>query len=555
MKASELFIKCLEDEGVEYIFGMPGEETNDLMISLQDSKKIKFILVRHEQGAAFMADVYGRLTHKVGVCLSTLGPGATNLTTGVANANMDRSPILAITGQTGTDVLHKESHQNMDVVTMFKPITKWSWSIRNSDTIPEIIRRAFKTSLDEKTGAVHLELPQDVAKKNSEIKPIITHESLRSRPNYELVKKAASMILEAQRPLILIGNGAIRGSASPSLRKFVEQTGICSMNTFMAKGVISDKSERHLQTIGIKEADHAQIAMREADLVIAIGYDLVEYSPKNWNGHLDKKIIHIDFTLAEVDTYYPPTIEIAADIEDTIYALLNELEQIKKENPNLDFPHSRVALIFRKIKEDVVFRINRYIDDFSYPIKPEKLVTDVRNVFDEDDIVISDVGAHKLWIAKVYNTYSPNTCIITNGFCSMGFALPGAIAAQLARPNQKVVAMCGDAGFLMNVQELETSVRLNLPIIIVVWCDSDLGMISLKQIDEFGKKAFTEFNNPDFVKLAESFGAIGYSVRSTEEFSRVLKKAKESTHIPVIVSIDVDYSGNRILLDDNFDII
>src|SRR5215471_35458 len=551
MKASDLFIKCLEDEGVEYIFGMPGEETSDLMISLLDSK-IKFILVRHEQGAAFMADVYGRLTHKVGVCLSTLGPGATNLTTGVANANMDRSPILAITGQTGTDVLHKESHQNMDVVTMFKPITKWSWSIRNPDSIPEIIRRAFKISLAEKSGAVHLVLPQDIAKKNSEIKPINTQELSRSRPNDELIKNGAKMILQAQRPLILVGNGVIRGDASACMREFTEQTGICSMNTFMAKGVISDKSERHLQTIGIKEADHAQIAMREADLVIAIGYDLVEYSPKNWNGHLDKKIIHIDSTLAEVDTYYPPTIEIAADIEDTIYALLHELEQIKKESPNLDFPRSEVPLIFRKIKEDVVFRVYRYIDDFSYPIKPEKLVTDVRNVFDEDDIVISDVGAHKLWIAKVYNTYSPNTCIITNGFCSMGFALPGAIAAQLARPNQKVVAMCGDAGFLMNVQELETAVRLNLPIIIVVWCDSDLGMISLKQIDEFGKSAFTKFNNPDFVKLAESFGAIGYSVKCTEEFPIVLKKAK-STDKPVIVSVDVDYSRNRILLDDNYD--
>lgn len=552
MKASDLFIKCLEAEGVEYIFGIPGEETNDLMMSLLDSNKIKFILVRHEQGAAFMADVYGRLTQKVGVCLSTLGPGATNLTTGVANANMDRSPILAITGQTGTDVLHKESHQNMDVVTMFKPITKWSWAIRNPDSIPEIIRRAFKISLAEKSGAVHLVLPQDMAKKNSDIKPIKTQELSGSRPNDELVKEGAKMILEAQRPLILVGNGVIRGSASVSLRRFTEQTGICSMNTFMAKGVISDKSERHLQTIGIKEADHAQIAMREADLVIAVGYDLVEYSPKNWNRHLDKKIIHIDFTLAEVDTYYPPTIEIAADIEDTICALLKELEQIKKENPNLASTHREVSPIFRKIKEDIVFRVQRYKHDFSYPIKPEKLVTDVRNAFDEDDIVISDVGAHKLWIAKVYNTYNPNTCLITNGFCSMGFALPGAIAAQLARPNQKVVAMCGDAGFLMNVQEIETAVRLNLPIIIVVWCDSDLGMISLKQVDEFGKKAFTEFNNPDFVKLAESFGAIGYNIRSTKEFSKILKKAKKSTHIPVIISIDVDYSRNRILLDDNF---
>ena len=553
MKASDLFIKCLEDEGVKYIFGLPGEETSDLMISLLDSKKIKFILVRHEQGAAFMADVYGRLTQKVGICLSTLGPGATNLTTGVANANMDRSPLLAITGQTGTDVLHKESHQNMDVVTMFKPITKWSWSIRNPDSIPEIIRRAFKISSAEKSGAVHLVLPQDIAKKHSEIKPITTQELSRSRPNDELVKKGAKMILEAKRPLILVGNGVIRESASPCLRRFTEQTGICSMNTFMAKGVISDKSERHLQTIGIKEADHAQIAMREADLVVAVGYDLVEYSPKNWNRQLDKKIIHIDSTLAEVDTYYPPTIEIAADIEYTIGALLNELEQLKKKNPILEgFTHSEVPPIFRKTKEEVVWRVDRYKNDFSYPIKPEKLVTDVRSVFDENDIIISDVGAHKLWIAKVYNTYSPNTCLITNGFCSMGFALPGAIAAQLARPNRKVVAMCGDAGFLMNVQELETAVRLNLPIIIVVWCDSDLGMISLKQIDEFGKSAFTKFSNPNFVKLAESFGAIGYCVKSTQEFPRVLKKAKKSTHIPIIVSMDVDYARNRILLDDNF---
>jgi acetolactate synthase-1/2/3 large subunit len=441
----------------------------------------------------------------------------------------------------------------MDVVTMFKPITKWSWSIRNPDSIPEITRRAFKISLAEKSGAVHLVLPQDIAKKNSEIKPITTQELSRSRPNDELIQKAAKMILEAQRPLLLVGNGVIRGNASSCLRRFTEQTGICSMNTFMAKGVISDKSERHLQTIGIKEADHSQIAMREADLVIAVGYDLVEYSPKNWNRHLDKKIIHIDFTLAEVDTYYPPTIEIAADIQYTIDALLDELEQMKKENPSLEgYTRGEIPPIFRKIKEEVVCRVDRYKNDLSYPIKPEKLVTDVRNAFDENDVVISDVGAHKLWIAKVYNTYSPNTCLITNGFCSMGFALPGAIAAQLARPKQKVVAMCGDAGFLMNVQEIETAVRLKLPIIIVVWCDSDLGMISLKQIDEFGKSAFTKFSNPDFVKLAESFGAIGYNVKSTEKFPIVLKKAKESTHMPVIVSVDVDYSRNRILLDDNF---
>jgi acetolactate synthase I/II/III large subunit len=552
MKASDLFVKCLEEEQVEYIFGLPGEETNDLIISLSSSPKIKFILTRHEQGAAFMADVYGRLTQKVGVCLSTLGPGATNLTTGVASANMDRSPLLAITGQTYTDQLHKESHQNMDPITMFEPITKWRWSMRNADSIPEIIRRAFKIALEEKGGAVHLELPQDVAKMESDIKPIGLKEILRPRPNKDLIKKAAKMISQSKMPIILIGNGCIRKNASASLRKFVERTGISSINTFMAKGVISDKSERHLQTIGIKEADYALTALKKADLVIAIGYDLVEYSPKNWNGKLDKNIIHIDFTNAEVDTYYPQAIEIAADIEYTIKAILGELEKEKRNNPNLEgFPHKETPELFRKIKKEVTWRIERFRNDLSYPIKPEKLITDVRNILDEDDIVISDVGAHKLWIAKVYNTYIPNTCLITNGFCSMGFALPGAISAQLVKPKQKVVAMCGDGSFLMNVQEVETAVRLNLPIIIVIWCDYDFGIISIKQSMEFGRSAYTKFNNPDFVKLAESFGAIGYRAKTTEEFSKILEKAKDSTSVPVIIAIDVDYSANSILLESS----
>ena len=558
MKASDLFIRSLEAEGVEYIFGIPGEETSDLIMSLLDSK-IKFVLVRHEQAAAFMADMYGRLTQKVGVCLSTLGPGATNLTTGVANANMDRSPILVITGQTDTDFLHKESHQNMDAVAMFKPITKWRWSIRNADSIPEIVRRAFKIALEEKAGAVHLELPQDIAKMESDIKPIKTQQVFRSRPNEELIEKTAKLILESKTPILLVGNGCIRGRASLYVRKFVEKTGICSMNTFMAKGVISDKSDRHLHTIGIREADHASIAMREADLVIAIGYDLVEYSPKHWNGSLDKKIIHIDFTPAESDTYYPPTIEIAADIEYTMYAILEEIERIRKQDETEEekqrqyrIPHSDPPELFKTIKREIVWRLERYKNDFSYPIKPEKLVLDVRDALDESDIVISDVGVHKLWIAKIYNTYTPNTCIVPNGFCSMGFSLPAAIAAQLVDPSHKIVVMCGDGGFLMNVQEIETAVRLRLPIIVIVWCDYDYGMISLKQIYEFGRSAFTKFNNPNFVKLAESFGAIGYNVRSTEEFSKVLEKAKVSKSSPVIISIDVDYSRNRLLLDDSF---
>ncbi len=552
MKASDLFVKCLENEGVEYIFGLPGEENSDFCISLLNSK-IKFILVRHEQSAAFMADIYGRITPNVGVCLATLGPGATNLTTGIANANMDRSRVLAITGQTDSHLLHKESHQNMDAITLFKPITKWNWSIRNANNIPEIVRRAFKISLEEKSGATHIELPQNIAKEISNILPVKQSPTTRSIPHPSLVKKAAKIILESKRPIILVGNGCIRENSSLHIRQFTEKTGICSMNTFMAKGVISDRSERHLQTIGIKQADHALIAMKNADVVIAIGYDLVEYSPKNWNGDLSKKIIHIDFTSAEVDTYYPPEVEIDADVEYTIDAILEELEKEKKTNSSIDFPKKEIPELFKQIKQQVVNRIERHKNDKSFPIQPEKLVTDVRASLGDKDIVISDVGAHKMWISKTYNTFEPNTCLIPNGFCSMGFSVPGAIAAQIVYPDRKVIAMCGDGSFLMNVQEIETACRLNLPIIIIVWVDGGYGLISLKEMDEYGKDAFTRFNNPDFVKLAQSFGAIGYHAKSSEEFPKILEEAKKSKDRPVIIAIDVDYSRNKLLLHDDFE--
>jgi len=548
LKASDLFVKCLESENVDFIFGLPGEENADMMMSLLNSK-IKFILTRHEQSAAFMADVYGRLTNKVGVCLSTLGPGATNLTTGIANANMDRSKVLAITGQTNTNSLHKESHQNMDVITMFKPITKWNWSIRNADSIPEVIRRAFKISLEEKTGVTHIELPQDVAKTNSYIMPMENSKVLRSLPNMFLIKKAVKLIHDAEKPLVLVGNGCIRENATFYVRKLVELTGICSMNTFMGKGVISDKSERHLHSIGIKEADHVLLAMKEADLVIAIGYDLVEYSPKFWNSALDKKIIHIDFVPAETDTYYSPTVEIAADIELTIDSILSELEKDQYINC---YPHHDMPESFKKIKSEIIQKIQEYATDTSYPIKPEKLITDVRRIMGEEDIVISDVGVHKLWIAKIYDTYYPNTCLIPNGFCSMGFSVPGSIAAQLVFPEKKIIAMCGDGSFLMNMQELETAVRLKLPIIIIVWIDGEYGLIALKQKIEFGKSGFTKFKNPDFLMLAKSFGAIGYKINSTKEFHSVLKKALQSVDTPVVIAIDVDYSRNDILLNDEY---
>ena len=550
MKASDLFVKCLEAENVKYIFGIPGEETNDLTISISESETIKFILARHEQAAAFMADVYGRLTNKVGVCLATLGPGATNLTTGVASANMDRSPLLAITGQTEITKMHKESHQNMDPVTMFTPITKWTWSIRDADGIPEILRRAFKIAAEEKKGATHLDLPVDVAKMESLLQPLSRKSGIVSGPTRSTLHGASKMILNSNAPVILVGNGCIRNNASNIIRRFANLTGFYSMNTFMGKGVISDNSPTHMGTIGIKESDYALHALKLADVVISIGYDLVEYSPKNWNGSNLKKIIHIDSTSAEVDNYYNPDIEISGDLNLTINLLMNSVKRYQNEIQINSINKQEITLAkarFRKIKKEVDWRVEQFMDDESYPIKPEKLIHDVRSVLSSEDILISDVGAHNLWIAKIFKTYSPNTCIISNGFCSMGFALPGAIGAQLACPSRKVVAMCGDGGFLMNVQELETAVRLQLPIIVVVWCDSDLGVISTKQRLEFGRNVFTNFNNPDFVKLAESFGAKGYRVTSTDEFSYVLREATKSLHIPVVIAIDIDADRNELL--------
>ena len=553
MKASDLLVKCLESEGVEYIFGIPGEENADFMMSLSESRKIKFILTRHEQGAAFMADVYGRLSGKVGVCLATLGPGATNLATGVANANMDRSRLLAITGQTDSHLLHKESHQNLNVVDMFEPITKWSWSIRNAKNIPEIVRRAFKIALTEKPGATHIELPQDVAKQESDIPPIGYQEFFRPKANSRLIREATRIILDAKKPIMILGNGCIREDASKSIREFVEKTKICTINTFMGKGVIPDDCPTHLQTIGIKDADHALKALLEADVVISVGYDLVEYTPRMWNSQLNKKIIHIDFTPSEVYTFYRPDVEIASDIDAAIRAILEEIQKVQSEDNSVEsYPRGQIPDVFRKVRSEVIERINTFKDDDAYPIKPEKLVIEMREFLKSDDVLISDVGSHKLWISKVYQTFEPNTCIIPNGFASMGFALPGAIAAKLVYPEKTIVAMTGDGGFLMNVQEIETAVRLKLPIIIVVWVDSDLNLISLKETHEFGKSVFTRFGNPDFVKLAESFGAIGYHVNSVIEFWEILKKSKIIPDKPIIIAVDVDYSRNAVLLDDDF---
>jgi acetolactate synthase-1/2/3 large subunit len=440
MKASDLLVKCLEEENIEYIFGVPGEENADFMMSLEQSEKIKFILTRHEQGAAFMAEIYGRLTGNPAGCLGTLGPGATNLITGVADSNMDRAPMLVLTGQGSTDRLHKESHQIMDVVSMFEPVTKWATTILNPDTIPEIVRKAVRIARTEKPGAVHIELPEDIASEETNEKPMTPRRFRRSVPDDKIVDRAFAMLEKARRPVILAGNGCIRKRASKQLRILCEQTGIGVISTFMAKGCVDMDADYCLYTIGLGSKDRVSLAIDDADLVIALGFDMVEYHPQLWNQKGDKKIIHADFLAAEIDAHYHPEVELIGDLAHTLW-MLNE-RAAASDGLQFDFDEQK------KTRQAMADDFAEYKDDRTDgSIRPQKALWDVREVMGPHDIVLSDVGAHKMWIARHYQCHEPNTCLIPNGFCSMGFALPGAIAAGIVHPDRRILAICGDAGF------------------------------------------------------------------------------------------------------------
>ena len=424
MNTAELLVQCLENEGVEYIFGLPGEENLQLLQALKRSS-IQFITTRHEQGAAFMADVYGRLTGKAGVCLSTLGPGATNLMTGVADATLDRAPLVAITGQVGTDRMHIESHQYLDLVAMFTPVTKWNAQIVRPSITPEIVRKAFKLAQSEKPGAVHIDLPENIAemevvgaalRKDSQEK---TYASLQS------IQQAAVAISQASNPMILVGNGAIRSRSSEALTEFATQLNIPVANTFMGKGVIPYTHPLALWSLGLQQRDYITCAMEQTDLIIAVGYDLVEYSPKKWNPDGNLPILHINLTHAEIDSSYIPKVEVIGDISDSLEEILKRVKRQGRPEP-----------LSLKIRDEIRADYEQYADDFGFPIKPQKLIYDLRQVLDAEDIVISDVGAHKMWMARNYHCLRPNTCLISNGFAAMGIALPGALAAKLVHPNR-----------------------------------------------------------------------------------------------------------------------
>ena len=541
MKASDLFVRCLEAEGVERIFGVPGEENADLMISLIGSS-IEFVLCRHEQAAAFMADAYGRLTGKAGVCLATLGPGATNLVTGVADANMDRAPVVAIIGQGSTARLHKESHQNMDAIAMFEPISKWARSIQNPTTIPEVLRKAFKVAQMEKPGATVVELPEDIAKEEVELQPMQPIRTRRPGADWKAVNEAVDHIIAAKHPLILAGNGTVRNRAVKQLRRLAQKTGIPVVNTFMGKGAVPMDDPHCLFTIGLQGKDHVLRAFKKADLVIAVGYDLVEYAPSFWNPERDKTIVHIDFEPTEIDEAFPVAVDIYADVADALWQINERINEVRGDNlPLHDIGHCQ------ELRETIWADLTAERDDTAYPMKPQRILNDIRAALGPSDILLSDVGAHKMWVSRYYQCLEQNTCLISNGFCSMGFALPGAIGAAYARPDSRVVAVCGDAGFLMNVQDLETAARLGTACVFVVWLDGEYGLIKWKQQNQFdGRHSELAFNNPDMELLAKSFGIWGRKVETAEAFRPALEEALAQNG-PALIAVEVDYAENRKL--------
>lgn len=537
-KASDLFVRCLEAEGVSHIFGVPGEENADLMISLNDSE-IKFVLCRHEQAAAFIADVYGRLTGKAGVCLSTLGPGATNLVTGLADANMDRAPTVAIIGQASTRRLHKESHQNMDSIAMMKPISKWAQTIHAEETIPEVIRKAFKLAEAEKPGVSVIELPEDLAEKHLLGKPMHVYKTRRPGADHKAIAEAVQIITQAKKPVILAGNGAVRKRAADQLKRLAHKAGIPVVNTFMGKGSVPRTDPHCLFTMGLQSKDHINHAISDCDVVITVGYDLVEYSPTFWNEGQEKAIVHIDFLPAEVDSHYTVAVDVVGDIADALWQINMELEK----NHARQLPLQNIQ-DWQGVRDTILDDFAMEKDDDSFPIKPQRILWDVREFMGKEDILLSDVGAHKMWISRYYQCDTPNTCLISNGFCSMGFALPGAIGAKIAMPECKVLAICGDAGFLMNVQDLETAVREKLNIVIMVWEDGEYGLIKWKQQNSFnGEHSKLDFANPDWEKLAESFGMWGKSITDIDQLTPALTEAFQQEG-PALIGVPVDYAEN-----------
>jgi acetolactate synthase-1/2/3 large subunit len=536
-KASDVFVECLEAEGVKYVFGIPGEETLDLNESIANSS-IQFIPVRHEQGGAYMADMYGRLTQRAGVTLGTLGPGATNLITAVADAFLDRAPLVALTGQADLERMHKESHQYIDIVSMMKPVTKWNTRLNSANVIPEAVRKAFKVAEAQKPGATHLELPEDVMAAPLDAEPLPVRQTIRRpEPAAAELLAAADVINNAINPIVLAGYGTTRVGAAPALREFTRATGIPVAETFMGKGLLDYEDEHGAGVVGLQQRDYELAGFDAADVVITVGYDLVEHDPANWNPRGDKKIICIDTVAPEVDEHFITEVDLIGDMYHTLSRLTEECRHVSFE------PRSS------ELRDLVLRYFEQGRMDDAFPMRPPRVLWELRQMLGRDDILVSDVGLHKLWIARMFPAHEPNTVFIANGLAGMGFAVPTAIAAKLVHPERHVVTVNGDGGFLMNFQELETAVRLRTPTVNIVWENQQFGSIVWKQENRFGRHFGTDFTNPDFVKLAESFGCAAFRCDSVDGFCDHLRTAL-SLDRPSVIVVPIDYSIDVALSEE-----
>ncbi|WP_440945245.1 acetolactate synthase large subunit [Methanosarcina sp. T3] len=529
MKASDLFVAQLKEEGVEYVFGLPGEENLAFLESLRNSN-IKLIITRHEQAAAFMAAAYGRLTGKAGVCFSTLGPGATNLVTGVAQAQLIGAPLISISGQKALVDNWQARFQLVDVVRMMKPLCKKAVSISDPGMIPTVIRNAFKHAEAEKPGAVHIELPEDVAGEETDAVVQKRSEIKTPSPDPEAVEMAADMIREAENPLIIVSSGANRKAVAEELEYFARKTGIYLVHTQMGKGVVPDDCPYSLFATGIHARDYVNCGIDGADLIITVGYDIVEYPPYLWNRYLDKKIINLDFVDSVPDRYFNPSVEVIGDVASSIRQLAARIPEKR------DFPFFENTRIFIEEKVNSPFRKG-------YPPLPQAVVQSVRKVLGREDIIALDNGIYKLWFSRLYKAFAPNTVLLDNALATMGAGFSAGLVAKLLHPERRVLSVCGDGGFMMNCQELETAIRYGIPLVVLILNDNAFGFIKWKQKKMHFEDFALDYGNPDFVLFAESFGAKGLKVKEGDDLSEVLEKAFSLNKL-VVIECPIDYSVN-----------
>ena len=536
--AAQLMVKCLENEGVSVVFGLPGEE-NIRFIQALAASSIRYILTRHEQGAAFMAEMYGRVTGRAAVVSATLGPGAINMQLGVADATTNSTPLVAISAQVGQDREYKESHQYVDLVSMFAPITRWADGVPTSRAIPEMFRKAFKVAETERPAAVYLAVPEhiDADETDYDLAPLPRNVVRAEAPSAAQVHRAVEVLRNAKRPVVLAGHGAARGDATEALVRFSDDLGVPVANTFHGKGVMPDDHPNSIGTIGFMRRDYVNFGFESADVIVAVGYELQEFDPVRINPNADKKIIHIHRFPAEVDMHYPVSVGIIGDISESLNALTDRLAGHRFDNDG-------VAPGLRLLAEEFA----RGQRDSRFPLAPQRIVADTRAALGRGDVVLVDTGAAKMWMARLYPTYERNTCLISNGLSTMAFALPGALGVKLAKPDVKVLAVVGDGAFLMNSQEIETAVRERIPLVVLIWEDGGYGLIEWKMDLELGEHYYVAFNNPDVIAYAESFGAKGYRVTAADQLLPTLYAALDDDGVSLI-ACPVDYSENLRLTD------